>query len=132
MSNDHANVDTINRMTAAIFTQDHDTLAKLFTDDLVFHFRGPHPAAGDHAGLGGFLGVIGSFIEATDGNIELEQLFCVATDGWAAEWEHATLGRNGKTMESNNSFVYRFEGDRIAEMWMFVGALREPAEAFFA
>jgi ketosteroid isomerase-like protein len=132
MSNDHANVDTINRMTTAIFAQDHDTLAKLFTDDLVFHFRGPHPAAGDHAGLGGFLGVIGSFFEATDGNIELEQLFCVGTDGWAAEWEHATLGRNGKTMESNNSFVYRFEGDRIAEMWMFVGALREPAEAFFA
>jgi ketosteroid isomerase-like protein len=132
MSNDHANVDTINRMTAAIFAQDHDALAKLFTDDLVFHFRGPHPAAGDHAGLGGLLGVIGSFIEATEGNIELDQLFCVATDGWAAEWEHATLGRNGKTMESNNSFVYRFEGDRIAEMWMFVGALREPAEAFFA
>jgi ketosteroid isomerase-like protein len=132
MSNDHANVDTINRMTAAIFAQDHDALAKLFTDDLVFHFRGPHPAAGDHAGLGGLLGVIGSFVEATEGNIELDQLFCVATDGWAAEWEHATLGRNGKTMESNNSFVYRFEGDRIAEMWMFVGALREPAEAFFA
>jgi ketosteroid isomerase-like protein len=132
MSNDHTNVDTVNRMTAAIFAQDHDTLAKLFTDDLVFHFRGPHPAAGDHAGLGGLLGVIGSFIEATDGNIELEQLFCVGTDGWAAEWEHATLGRNGKTMESNNSFVYRFEGDRIAEMWMFVGVLREPAEAFFA
>ena len=132
MSNDHANVETINRMTAAIFAQDHDALAKLFTDDLVFHFRGPHPAAGDHAGLGGLLGVIGSFIEATEGNIELDQLFCVATDGWAAEWEHATLGRNGKTMESNNSFVYRFEGDRIAEMWMFVGALREPAEAFFA
>jgi ketosteroid isomerase-like protein len=132
MSNQHPNVDTVNRMTAAIFAQDHDTLAKLFTDDLVFHFRGPHPAAGDHAGLGGMLGVIGSFLEATDGNIQLDQVFCVGTDGWAAEWEHATLGRNGKTMESNNSFVYRFEGDRIAEMWMFVGALREPAEAFFA
>ena len=132
MSDDHANVDTVNRMTDAILAQDHDTLAKLFTDDLVFHFRGPHPAAGDHAGLGGLLGVIGSFIEATNGDIQLDQLFCVGTDGWAAEWEHATLGRNGKTMESNNSFVYRFEGDRIAEMWMFVGVLREPAEAFFA
>ena len=42
-------------------------------------------------------------------------------DGWAAEWEHATLGRNGKTLESDNAFVYRFDGDRIAEMWMFLG-----------
>ena len=50
-------------------------------------------------------------------------MFCIGTDGWVAEWTHATLGRNGKTMESNNSFVYRFEGDQIAEMWMFVGAL---------
>ena len=126
------NVDTINRMTKAIFDQDHDTLATIFSDDLVFHFRGPHPLAGDHAGLGGLLGVLGSLFEATGGDIHLDQQFCVGTDGWAAECEHAVLGRNGKTLESDNSFVYRFEGDRIAEMWMFVGALREPAEAFFA
>ena len=88
--------------------------------------------AGDHAGLGGLLGVIGSWFEATNGQIELDQQFCIGTDGWAAEWEHATLGRNGKTLESRNAFVYRFEGDRIAEMWMFLGALPEEAEAFFA
>ena len=52
----------------------------------------------------------------------------------AAEWEHATLGRtrDAETLESHNAFVYRFEGDRIAEMWMFVGALPDAAEAFFA
>lgn len=132
MSDQHPNVDAVNRMTTAILAQDHDVLVKLFTDDFEFHFRGPHPLSGDHAGVGGLMEVIGSFIEATGGNIDLDQRFCIGTDGWAAEWEHATLGRNGKTMESDNSFVYRFEGDRIAEMWMFVGVLREPAEAFFA
>jgi ketosteroid isomerase-like protein len=129
---DHPNVDTVNRMTKAIFDQDHNTLASIFTDDLVFHLRGPHPMAGDHPGLGGFLGVLGSFFEQTDGRIHLDQQFCVGTDGWAAEWEHATLGRKGETLESHNAFVYRFEGDRIAEMWMFLGALPEAAEAFFA
>jgi ketosteroid isomerase-like protein len=132
MSNDHRNVETVNRMTEAIFTQDHDTLAKIFTDDLVFHLRGPDPMAGDHPGLGGLLGVVGSWFEATDGQIKLDQQFCIGTDGWAAEWEHATLGRNGQTLESRNAFVYRFEGDRIAEMWMFLGALPDVAEAFFA
>jgi ketosteroid isomerase-like protein len=132
MNNDHPNVETVNRMTEAIFSQDHDTLAKVFLDDLVFHLRGPGPMAGDHPGLGGFLEVVGSWFEATDGQIELDQQFCVGTDGWAAEWEHATLGRKGKTLESRNAFVYRFEGDRIAEMWMFVGALPDAAEAFFA
>src|SRR5262245_3701536 len=132
MSTDHANVDTVNRMTTAIFDQDHDKLAKIITDDLVFHFRAPHPMAGDHVGLGGFLDVLGSMFEATGGDIQLEQQFCIGTDGWAAEWEHARLGRKGRHLESRNAFVYRFEDDRIAEMWMFVGALRDEAEAFFA
>lgn len=132
MSSQHPNVDTVNRMTTGILEQDHAALAKIFTDDFVFHFRGPHPAAGDHAGIGGLLEVIGSFFEATGGDIRLEQRFCLGADGWAAEWEHAELGRNGKKMASDNAFVYRFVGDRVAEMWMFVGALREPAEAFFA
>ena len=79
-----------------------------------------------------FSGVIGSWFEATNGQIELDQQFCIGADGWAAEWEHATLRRNGNTLESRNAFVYRFDGDRIAEMWMFLGALRDEAEAFFA
>jgi len=128
----HPNVDTVNRMTEAIFTQDHDTLAKIFSDNFLFHVRGPSPLAGDHPGLGGFLGVIGSFFEATNGAIELDQQFCLGTDGWAAEWEHATLGRKGRTLESRNAFVYRFEDGRVAEMWMFLGALPDEAEAFFA
>jgi ketosteroid isomerase-like protein len=132
MSNAHPNVETVNGMTEAVFSQDHDTLAKIFTDDLVFHLRGPDPMAGDHAGLGGFLDVVGSWFQATDGQITLDQQFCIGTDGWAAEWEHATLGRKGRRLESRNAFVYRFEGDRIAEMWMFLGALPEAAETFFS
>ena len=56
MGSDHPNVDVVNRMTKAIFDQDHDALATVFTDDLAFHLRGGHPMAGDHDGLGGFLG----------------------------------------------------------------------------
>jgi ketosteroid isomerase-like protein len=129
---DHPNVDTVKRMTNAIFDQDHDTLAKIFTDDAVFHLRGPDPMVGDHAGLGGLLSVVGSWLEATGGEIDLDQQFCIGTDGWAAEWEHATLKRKGRTLESRNAFVYRFDDDRIAEMWMFLGALPGPAEAFFS
>jgi len=120
-------------MTKAIFDQDHDALATIFTDDLVFHLRGGHPMAGDHEGLGGFLGVLGSVFDMTGGKIQLDQQFCVGVDGWAAEWEHATLGRprDDETLESRNAFVYRFEGGRIAEMWMFLGAMPEHTDAFF-
>jgi hypothetical protein len=129
---EHPNVKVVNQMTSAIFEQDHGALAKIFTDDAVFHLRGPDPMAGDHAGVGGLLNVVGGWFEATNGQIELDQQFCIGADGWAAEWEHAHMRRNSHTLESRNAFVYRFEGDRIAEMWMFLGAPREEAEAFFA
>lgn len=34
---------------------------------------GPHPLAGDHSGIGGFLGVLDAIFEATNGQIELDQ-----------------------------------------------------------
>ncbi|MGH9223320.1 MAG: nuclear transport factor 2 family protein [Acidimicrobiales bacterium] len=129
---EHPNVSTVNRMTKAIVEQDKDTLSGVFTDDFVFHLRGPYERAGDHPGVGGLLDVLGSVFEATNGDVRLDQKFCVGTDGWAAEWEHATFGRNGKTLESDNAFVYRFDGDRIADMWMFLGVAPERVDGFFA
>lgn len=129
---EHPNVTTVNRMTKAIFEQDKDTLAEVLADDLAFHLRGPYHRAGDHEGVAGLLDVLGTIFEETDGDIQLEQLFCVGTDGWAAEHERAVLGRNGKKLESRNAFVYRIEDGRIAEMWMYLGANPEEAAAFFA
>ena len=51
--------------------------------------------------------------EATNGQIELDTKLVLGTDGWATEFEYAQLGRNGRTVESQNAFVYRFEGDSI-------------------
>lgn len=121
---EHPNVTTVNRMTQAIFDQDRVTLVKIFAEDLVFHLRGPFSKAGDHSGVDGRLDVLGTLFELTGGDIKLEQLFCVGVGGWAAEWERAVLGRSGKTLDSHNAFVYRFEGDRIAETWMFLGTAR--------
>lgn len=127
------NTETIDRMTQAIFDQDHDTLASIFTDDYVFHFRGNVPLEGDHQGLGGMLEVLGWVFEQTNGDIKLDQQYCVATDDtWATEGELCTLGRNGKTLVIENAFKYRFDNGRIAEMWFYLGATKEQAEAFFS
>ena len=129
---DHPNVSTVNAMTKAIEAQDHHRLASIFTDDFTLHIRGPVPPAGDHHGVGGLLEAIGSLFELTGGEIDLDQLFCIGADGWAAEWEEATLRRNGRTLQSMNSFVYRFTGDRIAEMWMYFGVMPAEADDFFS
>ena len=127
----HPNVRTIDRMTQAVLDGDKDTLGGIFTEDMVLHVRGTLPNVGDHGGASGFLSVVGSILEITKGDLKLEQLFAIADGDWAAEWEHATFGRDGKTLEQYDSFVYRFEGGRIAEMWM-IGAGNPEDAAFFA
>ena len=129
---EHPNVATVNRMTKAIVEQDKDTLNEIMAGDLKFHLRGPYHRAGDHDGVAGLLDVLGTIFEETGGDVRLEQQFCVGIDGWAAEYERAVLGRDGKELESYNAFVYRIEDGRIAEMWMYLGASPEAAAAFFA
>jgi hypothetical protein len=53
----HPNVAVIDRMTQAIVENDRETLRHIFTDDMVFHGRGPIPFAGDHHGVEGLLAV---------------------------------------------------------------------------
>jgi len=128
---EHPNITVVNRMTKAAMDGDREALAACFTEDMVFHVRGAIPRAGDHAGVDGFLFVIGNIMELTQGDVKLEQVFGLGTDGWAVEWEHAILGRNGHTLAVDDAFIYRFDGDRIAEMWM-LSAAPAGSEAFFA
>jgi len=127
----HPNVAVIDRMTQAIVENDRETLTRIFTDDMVFHGRGPIPFAGDHAGVDSLLAALGTVFELTDGDVKLEQLSCLADDEWGTEWEHAVFGRNGQTLEMNDSFVYRFDDGRIREMW-FIAAGPTEAASFWA
>ena len=45
---------------------------------MTFHVRGPLPRPGDHQGVDGFLGALGAIFELTDGDVKIEQLFCIA------------------------------------------------------
>jgi ketosteroid isomerase-like protein len=127
---EHPNVTVINRMTQAVFENDREALATIFTDDLTFHVRGPLPRPGDHQGVDGFLDAMGAIFELTDGDVKIQQLFCMADGAWASEWERAHFGRNGKTLEAHDIFVYEFRGDRIADLWM-VCAAPAGSEAFW-
>ncbi len=66
--------------------------------------------------------MLGSIFELTEGDVKIEQLFCIAEGSWAAEWEHAVLGRHGRTLDTKNMFVYKFRDGRIADIWMICSA----------
>lgn len=71
---EHPNVTAINRMTAAVFENDRDALADVFTEDIELHMRGPLPRPGDHHGVDGFLGALGAIFDLTGGDVKIEQL----------------------------------------------------------
>jgi len=114
---DNQNVNVINCMTEAALAGDTEALAKVFTEDVALHVRGAVPLAGDHVGVESWVKFVSEIVGLTKGDIKLDQLFCIGEGDWAAEWEHAVLGIDGRSYETMNSFVYRFEGGRIAEMW---------------
>lgn len=116
MSN-HPNVKAINCMTEAALAGDTEALSKVFTADVQLHVRGALPMTGDHTGVESFAALVSAIVARTKGEVDLEQLFCVGDGDWAAEWEHCVLGIDGTKYETMNSFVYRFDGGRIAEMW---------------
>jgi ketosteroid isomerase-like protein len=123
----HPNVAVIDQMTKAVFENDPATLAEVFSPDLALHVRGPLPTPGDYTGVEGFLHVIGAIFERTGGEVKVEQLTCLADGQWATEWEHAVMGRNGATLDTDNAFIYRFADGRIAEMWMICTAPPDTA-----
>lgn len=123
----HPHVATIDRMTAALVENDRDALATTLAPDVVLHMVGPWPTPGDHHGLDGLAGAIGEIFEQTGGEADLDQQWCIAEGTAAAEWEHTTLRRNGRTFEAKSAFIYRFADDRIAEMWMISTAPAEEA-----
>src|SRR5687767_6691193 len=128
---EHQNVTTITRMTQAGLDGDIATLEQLFTEDMVMHVRGTFAGVGDHRGASGFANWVRAQLEITKGDLKLDQLFAIAEGDWAAEWERAVFGRDGKTLEQYDAFIYRFEDGRIAEMWM-IGAGNPEDVAFFA
>jgi ketosteroid isomerase-like protein len=127
---EHPNVTVIKRVEEAALAGDKKALADCFTEDVVFHVRGTLPRVGDHRGVEGLLGVIGSIFELTSGDVKLERVFAIAEDGWAAEWERALLGRDGRTLDTRNAEIWRFEDGRVAEMWL-IGAGPVGSESFF-
>ena len=85
---------------------------------------------GDHRRVEGFLGVIGTIVELTAGDVKLEQQFAIAGEGWAPEWERepcsvATGERSTHTTRS--SIGSKTVGSR---MWM-IGAGPAGSESFF-
>jgi hypothetical protein len=121
-------VDVVDGFAPSLFGRDRSTLSTLLTADVALHIRGAL-TNGDFHGVDGVLDGFEGVIGLVD-DVEIERVFCMTSGCWVAEFERATLHRNGSALQSSNAFIYRFDGDRIAELWLLAGASQTEVASF--
>ncbi len=118
MSSRHPNAEVLREFFDAFGAPDRDWLAKLVTDEFVWHFPGNSPISGDWLGIDGVLdGIRAAAMTLGDGHngFELQHVY-------ADETSVVTVHRDYYTGEGNNLdlryvLYVRMEGGRMAEVW---------------
>jgi len=109
---------------AAFNAGDIETLAGLFSHDVVQHVPGNNPLAHDYKGIDGVLGYYAKLAETTGGTFTAN-LIDVHGDGHghvtAVHQTKAT--RNGVTRVSRGSIVFTFLGDKVTDLLELHGDL---------
>jgi ketosteroid isomerase-like protein len=95
----HPNEDLVRRGYDAFARGDMDTLRELFDPEIVWHFPGRSPLAGDHRRPDAVLGFFGRTMELTAGTFRAELHDVVADDRHAVGIHLATGEREGRRLE---------------------------------
>jgi hypothetical protein len=97
---------------------DVDALFASYAEDAVFHYYGTSDLAGDHAGRDAVLTVlIAASSRAARELLEIVDVLAGANRGAIVARERLT--RDGESHDVTRVFLYRVEGDRIAECWLY-------------
>jgi ketosteroid isomerase-like protein len=100
----HPNEELVRKGYDAFASGDMDTLRELFDPEIVWHFPGRSPLAGDHRGPDAVLGFFGRTMELTTGTFRAELHDVVADDRHTVRMHLATGEREGRTLEDRESW----------------------------
>ncbi len=88
-----------------------------YADDLVFHYYGHNPIAGDHMGKQACLKVLARIGERTNRRI-LEVLETVYGEDRATVIAREAFERDGQVAVLDRTFIYRVKDAKIVEVWI--------------
>ena len=111
---------------------DMDTLAGLFSQDIVQHVPGTSVLAGAHKGIDGVLTHYGHIAELTDGNFRADLIEAHSDGAGHVTAVHQLTGtRNGVTRVSRGSLLFTFVGSKVTDILELSGDIAGD-DAFFA
>ena len=115
----HPNEELARRELQAIESGDMDAAAALYTDDLILHYPGRNPLAGDHRDLDGFLERFRSLL-GEDGTITRELHDVLGSDDHAVQLLTVTANARGKTHTWQAAVVLHVREGKLSEAWIQV------------
>lgn len=114
----HPNEETARSVTEALSRRDMEAFFSYQTDDVVLHFPGRGPMAGDYRGRDGMAQLFQQQLQMLDSPPEIETHDVLANDDHAVVLNTVRATRGGRASEQQQVVVMHFRDGKIAETWL--------------
>lgn len=96
-------------------------VAELFHPEVVWHAQRLGALSGDHKGWPEVLRFFGETMEMTKGSFRVTVTEGYSNPGGVACMVRSQAERDGRILDDLQMHVYQLDGDRVVEVWQFVG-----------
>jgi ketosteroid isomerase-like protein len=118
MMEEHTNTARLRNGYSAFANADLEALREFLAEDIVWHFPGSSPMAGDYRGHEEVFAFFMNVFEQTGGTFKVELRDVIANDQHGVAMVHVTGERNGATIDSDQVHVAHLNGEgRVTEFW---------------
>ena len=114
----HPNEEIARRATEALTKGDVESFVANHADDVVVHFPGRGPMAGDYRGKEGVAEMLQRQMQMIDAPPEIETHDIVANDDHTVVLNKTKASRGGKVLEQDQVVVMHIQEGKIAEVWL--------------
>ena len=116
MAEQHPNITRYMQTIRAFNDNDIDAASKYCSKNIVYRITGKSPIAGEYRGIEQFDKALKLVKELSGGTIRFEPQFVLADDKAVMVYGRATAQREGKTLDIDHAYLYRFnEEGKIVE-----------------
>ncbi len=114
----HPNEEVARSATEALSKGDMEGFFGHHTDDVIVHFPGRGPMAGDYRGKDGLAQLFQRQMQMLDSPPEIENHDTLASDDHAVVLNRVRASRGGRTLEQQQVVVMHIDGGKISEVWL--------------
>jgi ketosteroid isomerase-like protein len=111
MAEQHPNVLRYIRVIRAFNENNLDDVEELCSENVVYRIAGRSPIAGEYRGIEQFDRALKLVKELSGGTIKFEPQVVLADAQAVMVYGHATAQREGKTLDIDHAYLYRFDNE---------------------